>query len=149
MNGRISKQQVRVISSSYVRLISLDERKAVDDLGNFTLTSIATFELRKSDVMNQIKRLKNEEDLLDRIQSLQSKNDELMLIIERLSSGVNLSDKDAFKEISRVVADLESNDSKVRELFNHGSLLEAAEFGDNQTNRNFLDFNVNFVGFVA
>lgn len=52
MNGRISKQQVRVISSSYVRLVSLDERKAVDDLGNFTLTSIATFELRKSDVMN-------------------------------------------------------------------------------------------------
>lgn len=145
VNGRISKQQVRVISSSYVRLISLDERKAVDDLGNFTLTSIATFELRKSDVMNQIKRLKNEDDLLDRIQSLQSKNDELMLIIDRLSSGVNLSDKDAFKEISRVVSDLESNDSKVRELFNHGSLLEAAEFGDNQTNRNFLDFNVNFV----
>lgn len=73
MNGRISKQQVRVLSSSYVRLVSLDERKAVDDLGNFTLTSIATFELRKSDVINQMKRLKKEDDLLDRIQSLQSK----------------------------------------------------------------------------
>ncbi|EMK6659576.1 hypothetical protein H2663_15890 [Vibrio cholerae] len=34
------------------------------------------------------------------------KNDELMLIIDRLSSGVNLSDNDAFKEISRVVVDL-------------------------------------------
>lgn len=149
LDGKITKQQVRVLTAGFMEVISRTDKREINKSGSIQLNTKAKIKLSKQSIKESIAKLKTDPERQDKIKSLSDDNkrlrNKLIELTKKINTGASRKDLVAARE--EILKDLNKNRSTAKQVFEKGTLLQLAELDNQEYELAKKDIDENLFGY--
>ncbi len=132
LDGKITKQQVRVLSAGFMEVVTRSDKREVNQSGSIQLTTEAKIKLSKQSIKDGIEKLKSDPERQEKVKSLSEDNKRLRNKLIELTRNINtgVSRQDLMADREAILKELNHNRSSAKQVFEEGTLFQLAQLDD-------------------
>ncbi|CAH0543269.1 hypothetical protein [Vibrio marisflavi] len=149
LDGKITKQQVRVLSAGFMEVVTRSDKREVNQSGSIQLTTEAKIKLSKQSIKDGIEKLKSDPERQEKVKSLSEDNKRLRNKLIELTRNINtgVSRQDLMADREAILKELNHNRSSAKQVFEEGTLFQLAQLDDRDYSLAKDDINKNLFGY--
>ena len=149
LDGKVTKQQIRVLSAGYIEVLSRSFDKELSQFGKVMLNSVFKIRVSKKSIVDGINKLKSDPERQAKMAVLSKDNQrlrkELLDLTKKINSGASRQDLSISRE--GILKELNANRLSTQKVFDKGVLLQLANISERDYELAKKDVDDNYFGY--